>query len=326
MTSTRTAPDFSGSALNRGKWHLIVNGESGGVLRNGDPDSVCAELKKALSNGARDPVKAEIVSGSDLETSIRDALAKQPDVLVIAGGDGTLSLASSMLRDSETALGVIPMGTMNLLARDLNIPLDPLEAAAELSRARIQKIDVAEVNGHPFVSSSVLGVVPRLAKHREDARSQPFWKAIPELIRAFSVVLASYQMRRLSLRSDTEWRTFKTPFLAVANNPFAEEFGTVPTHDRLDQGRLALYLSNSDQHWRTPFTLLGLLMGAWAWDPSLERLDGEHFRITTRRRKRFRVMNDGELLKLNSPLEYTINRRCLKVLAPNDQTSAEGDS
>src|SRR5699024_1154062 len=73
------------------------------------------------------------------------------DIVVVGGGDGTLSAAASRLVHTSMALGILPLGTFNNFSRTLGIP-STLEEAVEIIASRAQMlVDVAEVNGHIFI-------------------------------------------------------------------------------------------------------------------------------------------------------------------------------
>src|ERR1044071_1875072 len=97
----------------------------------------------------------------------RRALGARPPVLVAAGGDGTLSAVADVVRGTETALGVIPAGTMNHFAKDLGIPLDPGEAGQVIGTGRCIRVDVGEVNGRAFINNASLGIYADLVRKRE---------------------------------------------------------------------------------------------------------------------------------------------------------------
>jgi len=79
-------------------------------------------------------------------------------VVIAAGGDGTLNAVVQGLAGSQTALGVLPAGTMNVFARELGIPYDNLPRAFEVIRAGlIHEIDLFEANGVPFVQMAGVG-------------------------------------------------------------------------------------------------------------------------------------------------------------------------
>lgn len=89
--------------------------------------------------------------------------AEGEPVVIAAGGDGTINEVVCGLAGTPTALGVLPVGTMNVFAREMGIPLDPLERSlAVIERGHIREIDLFEVNGHPFVQMAGVGFDARV--------------------------------------------------------------------------------------------------------------------------------------------------------------------
>jgi diacylglycerol kinase family enzyme len=73
------------------------------------------------------------------------------DAILAAGGDGTVHDAAEGLIGSSTPLGIIPMGTANVLAREINLPRTPVQLAEALLEGAIRNIAVGQVNGRPFL-------------------------------------------------------------------------------------------------------------------------------------------------------------------------------
>ena len=79
-------------------------------------------------------------------------------IVVAAGGDGTLNAVLQGLVGSQTALGVIPSGTMTVFARELGIPFGKLDMAFDIiEKGFIREIDLFEVNASPFMQMAGLG-------------------------------------------------------------------------------------------------------------------------------------------------------------------------
>jgi len=79
-------------------------------------------------------------------------------IVIAAGGDGTLNAAIEGLAGSETTLGVFPTGTMNVFAREMGIPFDRLERSLEVIDAGHRKrVDLFEMNGIPFIQMAGAG-------------------------------------------------------------------------------------------------------------------------------------------------------------------------
>lgn len=93
----------------------------------------------------------------------REAATGGAAYVVAAGGDGTVRAVAEGLLGTDVPLGVIPIGTGNLLARGLGIPLDPEEAVGVVLGGTTRTIDVGFANGRPFVVMAGLGLDARMA-------------------------------------------------------------------------------------------------------------------------------------------------------------------
>src|SRR5690606_18763132 len=97
----------------------------------------------------------------------RVAAAPDVDVVLAGGGDGTVSAAAGALMETGKALAVLPAGTMNLFARGLGIPLDLEDAVAALATGTVRAVDIATVNGRPFIHQFSVGLHSELIQRRE---------------------------------------------------------------------------------------------------------------------------------------------------------------
>src|SRR5437763_2051294 len=88
----------------------------------------------------------------------REAVDRHTDVVIAAGGDGTINEIIQELVGSETALGVLPIGTANVWARDTNIPLDHAGAREVLVHGKTRWIDLGCVNGRYFLLMAGIGL------------------------------------------------------------------------------------------------------------------------------------------------------------------------
>ncbi|HKC12270.1 MAG TPA: diacylglycerol kinase family protein, partial [Vicinamibacteria bacterium] len=114
------------------------------TLRRGRPS--WPELTVRLTEGPR-----------NARELAREAVAEGTDLLLVAGGDGTVNEAAQGMIGSETMLGVVPMGSGNGLARSLGIPLHPGQALSALEAGVPRRMDVGLVNGEPFLNVAGAG-------------------------------------------------------------------------------------------------------------------------------------------------------------------------
>ena len=158
----------------RGGISVIINERSGISAR---PD-VGAEIQGLFARAGAHVRLERVREPGDIAARARQA-ASRGDLLVAAGGDGTINGIAGVAVQTGATLGVLPMGTRNHFARDLGLALDlPLAAAAILGGA-IRLVDVGEVNGRIFLNNSSVGLYPRMVWEREaeQRRGRGKWSA-----------------------------------------------------------------------------------------------------------------------------------------------------
>src|SRR5215213_5426533 len=135
---------------------FAVLNERAGALLGRDPAEIRREVAAALTTPtcAADVVHAR---GQGICRAIDAALTRDYDTYVVGGGDGSVSYAARRLAGTQKTLGVLPLGTLNLLARDLGMPADLSGALESLGRAQPRAIDLGVLNGRPFHTISGVG-------------------------------------------------------------------------------------------------------------------------------------------------------------------------
>jgi diacylglycerol kinase family enzyme len=113
-------------------------------------------LRKAEALGFAPEVAITTHPGHATELAA-DAVQRGVNRVLAIGGDGTINETAQALRRSATALGIVPVGSGNGLARHLNVPLNPLVAVERALRGQPVVIDSAEINGHPFFCTAGMG-------------------------------------------------------------------------------------------------------------------------------------------------------------------------
>jgi YegS/Rv2252/BmrU family lipid kinase len=111
------------------------------------------------------PVDARAVEDpDDLEPTVRELLAAQPDLLILGGGDGTISGLVDLMVGHDVMLGVLPLGTANSFARSLGIPLT-IEGAVEVIRTgRPRRIDLGMIDNDYYANCAAMGISPKIAE------------------------------------------------------------------------------------------------------------------------------------------------------------------
>ena len=157
---------------------LLLNPRARGAPRAGWRKAALPVLEK------RGPIEVVTPSSAEETASRAREAARQGFALVIAaGGDGTVNTVAGGLAGSGTALGILPLGTANDLARELGIPRDPGAAAKRIVEGVARTVDVVEVNGRPFVGVGGLALVAQSALAVTRAKeSSPTARGIANLL------------------------------------------------------------------------------------------------------------------------------------------------
>jgi YegS/Rv2252/BmrU family lipid kinase len=99
----------------------------------------------------------ELVDGAPNDDIVRSAIARGAEVLVAAGGDGTVSFCAGVVIGTAVTLGIVPCGTSNSICRALGLPTDVEAACAVIVAGGARRIDAARVCGHPMVLLASIG-------------------------------------------------------------------------------------------------------------------------------------------------------------------------
>jgi diacylglycerol kinase family enzyme len=253
-------------------------------------------------------------NGSEIGDLAREAVAKGSRIVVAGGGDGTISTVAAALVGTEAALGVLPLGTLNHFAKDLQIPLELEKAVATIFTGRVIRIDVGEVNGRVFLNNSSIGVYPWIVREREEEqnRGRSKWAAFGL---ALISVLKRYSLLHARLRvDDEEGPEARTAFVFVGNNSYESKGLNIGQRRALDRG--ILWVCRAPPASRGKLFLLALKHAFGSERvPELEIFDARHVSVRTRAR-RLLVATDGEVISLETPLQYRILPGALQVIVP----------
>jgi diacylglycerol kinase family enzyme len=291
---------------------VLINRQGGTAAS--DPqiaDKVAAALQAAGIDGA-----LELIGGRESEVRCR-ALAERGDPLVIVGGgDGTISAAAAALAGTETRLGILPLGTLNHFARDLGLPLDLGEAAALIAAGTERRVDVGEMNGRIFINNSAIGLYPLMIVDRDLQRRRLGRSKRLAMIVASLRTLARFNHRRLTLTINEEQQArIDTALLFVGNNDYRLDLGAAGRRERLDAGELCvLVMRNKTRRGLIAASIRALFDRSRADD--MVRIDRvERLRVGSHR-SHLAVSLDGEVVRDKPPLDYRIRKRALRVIAP----------
>ena len=289
---------------------VVLNGKAGALL---DQDEAGGKLERALADAGLDATFIPQDAGS-LPDRIKQAAESGADAVVVAGGDGTVACAGHALAGQDVPLGILPFGTMNLLAKDLGLPIGDTAAALQaVAAGQIRTIDVGEVNGHTFLCASMLGTPAQLGRTREETRGSSL-RIVSEMAPAVLRLLQRARRLHVQLSLDGNPAHLRASSLTITVNGIDESCGRAFGRTRLDGGKLHLYVIERLGLTEAVRLVLRMALGRWRHDSAV----GEHTatEMDIQARRPMQVMNDGELSAITPPLRYRLRPGALRVLVP----------
>ncbi|KAA0972321.1 diacylglycerol kinase [Aureimonas fodinaquatilis] len=298
------------------KFHVILN-QQGGTLRTANMDMLCALLRDEFMLHGH-IVDIEVLDSADIEAAL-EAASRRTDIdgVIAGGGDGTISCAAGALAGTELALGILPAGTMNLYARTLQIPLELSAAIHALAAGTVARVDIASVNGKPFVHQYAVGMHARMVRMREKLNYASKVGKIWASTRAMALTLQKLPMLQLKLNVEGRSETIVTPAVAVSNNLYGT--GHLPFSDDPAGGVLGVYICRGTTRKELAQLGLDVWRGRWKDNPSLSVVTTDKIEIVYPGINfHKRAVRDGELEDLASHSTIIIEPKKLKVLVPDE--------
>jgi diacylglycerol kinase family enzyme len=293
------------------RFHVIFNPNAGTALSSG----LTTDRLRALFEAAGLAFDIDDDEALPMAERVTHAVQGPSDVIVAGGGDGTVLAVAEAVAGTDKTLGILPLGTMNALARDLALPLDLEGSIAALAHSEPRAIDLAEVNGQPFLHNVIIGLVPSIAVGRELIRG----KGIVEKLGFVRFMLRRFSRAKriaLALRPEGgDVRVERLQTLVVANNSYEQRFGTIMSRRRLDRGSLTVYLIRSLRLPDAVRLAVEMLWGTWQEDEVIEFEQVRSLDVDGKKKRVLATM-DGEVLHLDLPLRFGVRPRSLQVLAP----------
>lgn len=312
MTISHPPADNSAPPPDRTKrWaRLLVNPSSGAQSAVSQLPAIVAALEGAGLHVVLSFTTAEH-SPTELATQ---AAQDHYDLVVAAGGDGTISAVAEGLIGTDTPLGILPVGTYNNIARSLEIPTNLDEALAVVLQGRPWRIDAATANGTPFMEVAGVGLDASLFPVAEQIKSGA-WFQIADAVQT----LRSYRLRKVRIELADGARLEARPLLALVSNMpyFGMGFAIAPTV-RPDSGQLVLSVFENMTKLELLAYFAAITNGNQVEEPRIATYHGTQFRITAAARPAMPVQADGRVVG-HTPVTFAVLPRALTVMVPTQQ-------
>ncbi len=257
---------------------------------------VAVETFEALPEIARDIVR----------------LRNTADLVIVCGGDGSVSSAALAAMESGLPLGIIPMGTANDLARTLDIPMDLVAAADVIGRDRTRQVDVGTVNGHAFFNVASIGLSSDLAQGLDPDLKKRFGRLGYAL--AAIKVLARANRFHAEIVEKGSRVAVDTYQIAIGNGRHYGGGNVVEHSAEIDDGHLDMYSLELTNIWKLALMLRSFRSGTHGAWREVRTARCVEFDIETR--KPMPVNTDGEIVTA-TPAHFKIHPRAVSIFAPD---------
>lgn len=215
---------------------VLVNPASGAKAGISTNDAAEDEVAAAMHAYFPDLGDDFVVTGSEEEAiaATRDAVAQGYDVVVAAGGDGTVGTVACELLGTETALGILPLGSVMNIGRMLGIPRDLDDAAEIIADGVVRAVDVGEAKGQLFFEGGSVGLNAAVFREAQgvDSDSGRYRALVAALW-----TLIRYRPPRMIVHLDDRVLTTRALAVSVANGPYSGLGFTVSPGALIDDGR-----------------------------------------------------------------------------------------
>lgn len=282
---------------------VAVNPVSGGIDKT---DSI-AQIRAFCEQKTID-LDLIMLTGKLDQALIRDHVRiGKPDRLVAMGGDGTIKDLAEVAIDVNLPLGILPGGSANGMARELNLPTALADALEVVANGREQPIDVLEVNGEVCLHLSDIGLNAQLIKYYK----QNNWRGMFGYARGVARVLMRRQVLDVTICTPHQEFHRQGVMVALAN---ARMYGTgamINPDGDMSDGRFEVVLLRQ-------FSWTEFLKMFWRFQPydpiKTEVLSAKSIHIETKRKAYFQV--DGEYRGRITKVDAEIMAGALRVLLP----------
>lgn len=288
--------------------------------------SVLAEQKKHESSLEAEIIAIMRAQGMEPEiyyTTVEDPgekiaaqLAAEHVALVVAvGGDGTIQAVARGLFGSESVLGILPAGTMNNLARSLDIPVNLQEACALFASGDVRAIDVGQINGHLFLEVAGVGLDAAIFPHAEEVKHWTLQAIIKGAWNGLRAVF-SYKAPIMTLAFDNQKpRMYHAVEVTVCNAPYYGLHLHVAPDIYMNDGWLDVIICTALDKFKYIRHALSVSQGRRAFTSKTIRRRVKTLRVSTSPEAAVEIHADGTVCG-STPADIKIIPAALKVRVP----------
>ena len=272
-------------------------------------DGLHSALEDAFAPIGR-PIALDILRDDEIAAAAEQHAGKP--LVVVGGGDSAIGAAASALAHTPSALGILPLGIRNHLARQLGVPTDLAEAVRLIGSGQRRRIDLGVAGERIFVSNAVFGIYTRLLREPGARKGARWLQGLP----AIWHVLRNIRSQVLAVSVDGTARELATPLLSIGNHACTIDHDLL--HDRDPrEGELSLVAVSAGSPGRIIASAVRALLGRA--DPVGDFEACETAReVVIEGQGSIEGLFDGHLARLPLPVIVRVLPSALGVVTPRE--------
>ncbi|MBW4489291.1 MAG: diacylglycerol kinase family lipid kinase [Trichocoleus desertorum ATA4-8-CV12] len=262
------------------------------------------------------------------------AVEEAYDMVIVGGGDGTVSEVAKGLIHAPIPLGIVPIGTYNNIARSLSIPTDMAQACQVIAQGQIKTIDVGQANNdneHYFFEAAGVGLDAALFPLGEEVKGGQWGRMLQaarlaigyqpqrlriELDRPLAKAMVRTALPKRFLRRQIATRSefqLQALLVVIANGPYYGTGFTVAPDAVMDDGLLTVSVYRKFSKWELVRHFWSISRGQYYYSPKIETYQVAKVRFTSI--AKLPVHIDGHQIG-ELPVTFQVVKQALKVIVP----------
>ena len=286
---------------------LIVNAHS----RRGE--ELFRDAKRLLEEAGIRLLESHAVKDpSKLNGTVDRAIANGVPMVIIGGGDGSLSCTIDFVVGHNCVFALLPLGTANSFARTLGIPLDLEGAVQTIATGKRRRIDLGQIDGDYFANCAAMGLSPMIGEGIPHGLKRNLGRFGYLLWATWCLI--KFRPFKLSIDDGQEKKTIWATEVRIANGRFHGGVELVEEND-VDSGELVVQVVTGRSKLALIWNWFASMLKLPARQAQVEQFHGQKLLIDTK--PRLAISIDGEVLA-KTPVTAQLARRAVEVVVPSE--------
>lgn len=287
---------------------------------NDKVDNFQGDIKQAFISAGHEVCLINLKPGQEMAAMAKEQVrlaTEREDVVVAAGGDGTVNLIAGLCHEYDAIFGIIPHGTFNYFAREHKIPLTLPEAVETVINGRVAEVSVGLVNDKVFINNASFGLYTKLIRDRERASLRFGRIRLVAVLSALFTLLGKQRHSYVKIKAREKETSFVTPLVFIGNNTLQLENLGLQGADFTKENKLALIIMRQSTRWEVARFFLRGLAKSLSQDTNLHEFGSAGFEIEMAQ-PIVELVLDGEIVRYKTPLRFRADEKALRIIVPRE--------